>query len=114
MSSENKEYIFKLRADACENMGELRGEIDRLDRNLVELLGVRQAYMDQAAKIKPDRNMVRDQRRVDDVLEKVRCHAELSGANPELVENLYRAMIEWSINYELAVFDQLKETSQKA
>lgn len=109
-----EEYVFKPRAKPCENMAELRDEIDSLDRTLVELLGLRQGYMDQAACLKKDRNMVRDQDRVDDVLQKIRCHAEKAGAHPELVENLYKSMIEWCINYELRVFDQLEKTSRNS
>ena len=86
-------------------MDELRGDIDQLDRLIVEFLSIRQGFMEQAAGIKQDRNLVRDQRRVDDVMTKVMAHAEKVGAHPKLVETLYRQMIEWCINYEMDVFD---------
>lgn len=112
MPARKKEYIFSPREDICEDMTELRGEIDSLDRTLVELLALRQGYMDQAARIKTQRKMVRDQDRVEDVLNKTRLHAQKAGANPDLIENLYRAMIEWCINYELTVFDQIEKTAK--
>ncbi|MBL4894929.1 MAG: chorismate mutase [Emcibacter sp.] len=105
----NIEYSAKV----CSNMDDLRGEIDQLDRLIVELLSVRQGYMEQAAHIKQDRNLVRDEKRVEDVVSKVMNHAENVGAHPELVEQLYRNMIEWCINYEMDVFDtaRLKKES---
>jgi len=91
----------------CDNMDDLRSEIDQLDRAIVDLLSIRQGFMEQAARIKQDRNLVRDEERVEDVVTKVADHAQKVGAHPELVENLYRQMIEWCITYELAVFDSL-------
>jgi len=89
----------------CTSMDELRDDIDRLDRRIVELLAVRQGYMEQAARIKEKRKLVRDERRIEDVVAKVLHHANKIGAHPVLAEKIYRDMIEWSINYELDVFD---------
>jgi len=91
-------------------MAELRDEIDHLDRSLVELLSIRQGYMAQAAHIKQDRNLIRDEGRVEDVLSKVIIHAKKAGADPALVEKLYRQMIEWCINYEMDIFDSRGRT----
>lgn len=96
----------------CHSMTELRQEIDALDREIVDLLSIRQGFMDQAAHIKQNRSMVRDEARVNDVLEKVKIHAEKSGARPELVEMLYSQMIEWCIKYELSVFDTLDKADK--
>jgi len=93
----------------CDNMPDLRQEIDKLDREIVDLLSIRQSFMDQAARIKENRSLVRDEARVRDVLDKVKQHAEKSGAHPELVEMLYRQMIEWCINYEFSVYDTLEK-----
>ncbi len=97
-----------LKTDDCQTMDELRIEIDKLDQKLVELIALRKSYMDQAARIKQDRNKVRDNDRVEDVIKKVSSYAREQGADPELVSVLYRTMIEWSINYEMKKFDELK------
>jgi len=91
----------------CSSMDELRTDIDQLDRTIVELLSVRQGYMEQAAHIKKDRGHVRDEKRVNDVIGKVLNHGEKVGAHPELVEKLYREMIEWCIIYEMDIFDSI-------
>ena len=108
--SKNIEYP----ARQCSTMEELRGDIDQLDRVIVELLSIRQGYMDQAARIKQKRNQVRDEDRVEDVVAKVMAHANKVGAHPELVENLYRQMIEWCITYEMGVFDATRTSENKS
>ncbi len=89
----------------CSSMNDLRNEIDQLDRVIVELLSIRQGFMEQAAHIKQDRDLIRDESRIEDVVAKVIAHAEKVGTHPELVEKLFRQMIEWCINYEMDVFD---------
>jgi len=107
-SFQQKRETLPHRNIQCDSMDQLREEIDRLDRMMVELMSIRQGYMEQAAHIKDHRLKVRDEQRVQDVVDKVVAHAEQVGAHPELVENIYRTMIEWCISYELNVFDQIK------
>ena len=107
-TSANKRQDIDYPVRQCSTMNELRDDIDQLDRTLVELLSIRQSYMDQAARIKQDRNRVRDEVRVEDVVAKTLSHAGKVGAHPELVEMLYRQMIEWCITYEMKVFDGLE------
>ncbi|MGD8327451.1 MAG: chorismate mutase [Sphingomonadales bacterium] len=96
-------------AKQCETMAEVREEIDRVDRAIVELLAERIQYIEQAARIKPERGQVRDQWRVDDVLSKTKKSAETFGAPQELIHMLYADMIEWCINHEFKEFDRLEE-----
>ncbi len=87
------------------SMNDLRQDIDQLDRKIVELLSIRQGFMEQAARIKQDRDTIRDEARIEDVVSKVLHHGEKVGANTDMVEKIYRDMIEWSINYEMGVFE---------
>ncbi|SLN32707.1 isochorismate-pyruvate lyase [Aquimixticola soesokkakensis] len=83
------------------SMAELRAEIDRLDRDLVEALTIRQSYIDRAIDLKPAEGIAaRSHSRVADVLEKVRAKAESTGFDPELATRLWREMIETSIARE--------------
>jgi len=100
--------LIDLKTEKCASMPELRAEIDQLDRTIVNMLKIRQGYMEQAAEIKQSRETVRDNERVEDVVKKVTDHAKDVGASPELVDELYRTMIEWSINYEFGKFDEIK------
>ena len=93
----------------CLTMDDVRYEIDRLDRLLVKLLKERQDYMDAAARIKNDRHIVRDEARIEDVVQKVLQSARQEGLSPEIAEPVWRTMIEQCINYELSRWDALRK-----
>ncbi len=89
----------------CRTMGEVRHGVDRLDEQIVALIGERFRYMDAAARIKPERGTVRDEGRKAEVLANVRGLAGAAGAPEEVVAALYEPLIEASIAYELDRFD---------
>jgi len=105
METEPLEQTGADSAVTCKDMSDVRREIDRVDRAIVKLIAERQNYIEQAGHIKQSRDTVRDNDRVEDVVAKVRRECERQGANPDLLEELYRTMIEWCINYEFTVFD---------
>jgi isochorismate pyruvate lyase len=93
----------------CTTMIEVRAGVDAVDREVVALLKRRFAYMEAAARIKPDRSAVRDEARKADVLAKVRATAEqLQLPRPDLAEALYEQLVEASIAYEFEVFDRTR------
>jgi isochorismate pyruvate lyase len=81
-------------------MDEVREEIDRIDRTLVELIAERFAYVDRAWQLKASPDEARVPWRVQQVIDKVRAHATDQHLPPELVEALWRQMIGWFIQYE--------------
>ncbi len=85
----------------CTSMAEIRAEIDRLDEALVRLFADRAGYIDRAAEIKAMADLpARIEDRVEQVVGNVRRHAEIYGLPPELVEKLWRRLIDWSIARE--------------
>ena len=88
------------KAADCENMTEVRAEIDRVDQALVDLLAERWSYVDRAWVFKrsPDEASVPWRNR--DVIEKVKARAEIAGMPPEMAEALWRLIIGWGIQYE--------------
>jgi isochorismate pyruvate lyase len=92
-------------------MAELRAEIDRLDRALVAMLAERQRYIERAAELKQDRNVVHDQARVEDVVAKVLVAARAAGLDPKIAEPVWRTLIERCIAHEFERFDELKSVS---
>ena len=93
--------------DACRDMKDVRAGVDEVDRLLVALIARRQGYMDAAARIKPDRAAVRDEKRINEVLAKVRAEAERTGLSWAIAEPVWRQMMERCIAYEFEVFDAL-------
>lgn len=91
---------------SCSSMAELRVQIDALDADLVSMLALRAQYIDRAIDLKPGENMkARVPERVEDVVAKVRAVAEAKGLDPEMIEGLWRQIIEWSIAREADVID---------
>ncbi|MBB3911729.1 chorismate mutase [Sphingomonas desiccabilis] len=90
----------------CTTMGEVRAGVDQLDRELVALLARRFAYMDAAARIKPERGHVRDEARKAEVIANARAEATRLGVPEEVVGALWEQLVEASIAYELAAFDR--------
>ena len=92
----------------CATMAEVRQGVDALDRALVLMLAERQRYMDAAARIKTDRNVVRDEARVEDVVAKVKIEARKQGLSEEIAEPVWRTLIERCIAYEFEVWDKIR------
>lgn len=85
----------------CETMADVRAEIDRLDEELVRLFAERAGYIDRASEIKAEINWpARINDRVEEVVRNVRGHALTYGLPPDLVEKLWRRLIDWSIARE--------------
>ncbi len=90
----------------CTTMAEVRAGVDAVDRELVALLGTRFGYMRAAARIKPDRAAVRDETRKAQVIANARAAAITAGVPDDLTAQLWELLVEASIAYELAAFDQ--------
>ena len=89
----------------CRSMTDIRREIDRVDRALVALMAERQGYIQRAGELKSERNSVRDEARIEEVVAKVIAEARKAGLNPAIAEPVWRLLIERSIAYEFEVFD---------
>jgi isochorismate pyruvate lyase len=82
-------------------MQELRHEIDALDKELIGLLSKRADFIDRAAEIKSQVGLAaRLAGRVEEVAMNARRNAEAAGFDPDLAENMWRMMIDWSIARE--------------
>ena len=95
-----------IKAQDCENMDQVRAEIDRLDTALVTLLGERFTYVDRAWQLKNNPEEATVPWRIQQVIDRVRAKAETEGVPPDLCEALWRQMIGWFIQYEE---EQLKD-----
>lgn len=80
--------------DSCESLAQVREQIDRIDAQIVQLLAERGGYVLAAARFKANPAEVRAPQRVEQVIARVRTLAEQQGAMPDVVERVYREMIE--------------------
>ncbi|ATZ65636.1 MULTISPECIES: chorismate mutase [Acinetobacter] len=90
-----------IKKEKCESLEQVRDRIDHLDQELIELIAARQYYVDQAVRFKRTAEDVQSPERVQQVINKVRQKAIDVGTNPDLIEMLYREMIQHFIQREL-------------
>ncbi|UNU23612.1 isochorismate lyase [Microcoleus vaginatus] len=87
--------------DECANINEVREEIDVIDREVIEALSKRFQYVIAAARFKTSEASVRSFDRFHDMLQQRRKWAQESGLNPDVVENIYRDLVNYYIEEEL-------------
>jgi len=87
-----------------ENMEELREEIDLLDNELLSLFAKRFKFIEDAALIKNNINEIRDNARIEKIVSRVRDLAKTNNLSEDIIEELWRFIIELSIKHEKQMF----------
>jgi isochorismate pyruvate lyase len=100
--------VDPIEPEKCTSMTEVRLGVDAIDAQLVALLTKRFGYMDAAARIKTDRNAVRDEARKLEVLANVERQAGIVGLDPIRIRNIWNELVEQSIAYELTKWDDYR------
>ena len=85
----------------CKTIEEVRENINRIDREIVELISQRSSYVGQAAKFKKTAQDVKAPARVEEIILRMRGLAVEKHLDPDIVEKIYRTMIACFIGYEL-------------
>lgn len=93
--------------DDCTTMIEVRAGVDATDRELMELIDRRFGYMRSAARIKSDRDTVRDEGRKAAVIAKARADAAARALPADALAAIWDLLVEASIAYELAEWDRV-------
>lgn len=93
-----------MKKEKCESLDQAREKIDAIDLALIEMIATRQFYVDQAALFKRTAEEVHSPERVQQVINQVRQKAMDLGTDPDLVEKIYREMIQHFIQRELKEF----------
>jgi isochorismate pyruvate lyase len=88
----------------CSSLAEVRANIDRIDAHIIPLLAERAGYVSQAARFKDTKNAVVDNDRVEQVALRVRHLAVENDTDPDLIEHIYRAMMDAFIVFESQVW----------
>jgi isochorismate pyruvate lyase len=86
--------------DNSSALADIRAAIDELDGEIVRLLARREDLVRRAAPLKSDRAAVRAPERVAQVVARVRALAGEAHADPDLIERIYRGMIQAFIDME--------------
>ncbi len=90
--------------DDCKSMEELRHQIDKLDIKIVELLAMSSQFIDRATDLKSINGMpARIPDRIESVVSNAREAAQELDLDSDLVEKIWRILIEWSIKREAEI-----------
>lgn len=96
----------------CQSMEHVRGEIDRLDDVLVDLIAERFSYVERAWTLKSQPQDAAVPWRIQQVIDRVRKRAAERDLPPDLTEALWRQMIGWFVQYEEEKLQQ-RQDAQK-
>lgn len=96
---------YPLPAEECQSMEDVRAGVDALDNRLVALLAERFGYMRAAARIKQDRNAVRDEARKQQVITQAVEQGKALGVPADMLAEMWEVLVEASIAYELGEWD---------
>jgi len=89
--------------DECRTIEEVRSEIDRIDRAIIEAIAQRRGYVHAVMQFKRSAEDVHAHERQRQMLAVRRAWAEEHTLSPELVEKLFRSMVDHFIAEELAL-----------
>ncbi|MBD0254413.1 MAG: isochorismate lyase [Cytophagales bacterium] len=93
--------------EACTSLPEIRAEIDRLDQQVIQLLGERFAYVKAAARFKTSGESVKASDRVRAMLGQRRAWAQGAGLSPDVIEKMYRDLVDYFIEEERKQWNNL-------
>jgi isochorismate pyruvate lyase len=90
----------------CQNMAEIRQAIDTIDQDVIRLWARRFEYVKAAAAFKTDPTAVRAPERFAAMLAQRRQWAADNGLNPDVIEGLYRDLVNYFIDEEMKHWKQ--------
>ncbi len=85
----------------CDSIEDVREGIDALDREIISLIGRRAGYVEAAARFKTSESSVRAPERQKSMLEVRRQWAEEEGLEPDVIEGIYRTLVDYFIQREM-------------
>lgn len=91
--------------DQCRDMQEIRAGIDALDKEIIGLLGRRFGYVKAASKFKSSESSVRAPERFASMLVQRRIWAEEAGLSADVIEKMFRDLVEYFIAEEMQRFN---------
>ncbi len=104
---------MKNRAKNCDTLAEVRSQIDRMDDLILPLMAERAGYVAQAPKFKHVIDDVVVPVRIDEIAFRMRAEAEKYAMQPDLAENIWRALIDQHIKFEQGEFRKMYDGDKK-
>jgi len=87
----------------CTSIVEIREGIDLIDKQLIELIGKRFQYVKEIVKFKSNKEDVEAKPRYEEVLRVRKQWAAEQNLNPDIIETIYKTMIQYFIEEQLNI-----------
>ncbi len=87
--------------EECKGMVDIRFEIDRIDEQIIRLLGERFNYVKAASKFKTNETSVKAPERFKAMLLQRRAWAEAVNIHPDAIEQMYTNLVNYFISEEM-------------
>jgi isochorismate pyruvate lyase len=85
----------------CVSLNEIRQAIDLIDSQIISLMGMRYEYVKEVVRYKePTKEGILAKERFDNVISTRREMAEKAGLDPDVIEKVYRCLLEYFISEE--------------
>lgn len=88
-----------------ESIETIRAEIDTIDRDVLQLLGRRFNLVKAIVRFKSNSREVIAKKRYDEVIAKRRELATENGLNPDVIEKIYRTLMDHFIEEEMRLLE---------
>jgi isochorismate pyruvate lyase len=98
-------------AKDCQDIQEIRANIDKVDYEILASFGKRLEYVKEIVKFKTDQDEIIARQRQLEVFQKRREWASEFGLDPELFEEIYKMLINWNVQKELEIFSSKGKTN---
>lgn len=85
----------------CKNIDEVRQQIDEIDNHIIDLIAKRFSFIQEIVKFKNSKDEVYAKSRFLDVINQRREIATAHHLNPDVIENMYRILMEYFIKEQL-------------
>lgn len=96
-------------AGNCSTINEIREAIDKLDEEILLLLGKRYEYVKEVVRFKKhDKESIVAKNRFDAVISSRRDLAVKNGLNPDVIEKIYRELLNHFIDEEMKIINLKK------
>ena len=96
--------IFMKQPQDCQNMQEIRTEIDAIDQEVIHLLGKRFGYVKAASRFKTSEDAVKAPDRFRALLLQRREWAIAAGLHPDAIEKMYFDLVTHFIEEEMKLW----------
>lgn len=88
------------------SIDEVRSIIDNVDSEIIDLISKRKKLVIEAVKHKT-RDQIIDRERIELIIRKLREKSELCSISPDLIEKIWRIMIDDFIEFEKENYDKI-------